>query len=267
MLNNNGHFETVKSGKHGRIGNLILDKNRSFIKTPVLFPVVNFVTGTTARGGGIWKYVLQADLQNSLLRRNLPVMSQVLHFLDFQSTTPKVLTTWREQSIPVRYNEEIQPSLNYSGPIFLDSGGFKLLWSDSLDLSAYGLSIENGNGPQTILDLQLDFGGDIVASLDYPLPPGLDRAEAQERMEKSRDNAIRAALLLKDRTAKNPFLFVAAHGQDKETIGHYTQLVFQKFKENGLSDFNFGIAVGSLVPLRGSRKYHTIIEILVSAPK
>lgn len=210
----------------------------------------------------MWKYILQADEDNGLLRRNLPTMSQVLHFLDFSSNNARVLEKWRETTVRERYNTEDSLNLNYTAPIFLDSGGFKLLWSDNLDLSDYGLSIQGNDGVQTILDLQQDFGGNIIATLDYPLPPGLISSEALERMRKSRDNAIQTALKLEISGEPNPFLFVAAHGQDKTAIGQYVQLVFKEFKKNGLSDFPFGLAVGSLVPLRGSHKYQIITEIL-----
>lgn len=252
---------SAKVSSHGRIGWLRL--GQIDLSTPILFPVVCLITGTTARGGGLWKYILQADVTNGLLRRNLPVMSQVLHFLDFSSTTPKALEKWRKLGLRRRYNDEVSPPLHYTAPLFLDSGGFRLLWNDSVDLSAYGLSIKDGSGPQTILELQRELGGDIVATLDYPLPPGLTGSEAGERMRKSLDNAVSAALYLQKSSDYRPFLFVAAHGQDRASMGRYVQLVFEKFRDNGLKDYPFGLAVGSLVPLRGARKYPIIIDILL----
>jgi 7-cyano-7-deazaguanine tRNA-ribosyltransferase len=247
--------------KHGRLGQLSF--GHAELYTPILFPVVCLITGTTARGGGLWKYILQADLLNGLLRRNLPVMSQVLHFLDFSSANPRVLEKWRRVGLRRRYNDEVSPPLHYTAPLFLDSGGFKLLWNDSVDLSAYGLSIKDKNGPKTILELQKDLGGDIVATLDYPLPPGLAQAEAEERMRKSLDNAVSAAMYLVESSDYRPFLFVAAHGQDRASMGRYVQLVFERFRENGLKGYSFGLAVGSLVPLRGAKRYSTIVEILL----
>ncbi len=250
-----------RSYKHGRLGKLCFE--HAELHTPILFPVVCLITGTTARGGGLWKYILQADPLNGLLRRNLPVMSQVLHFLDFSSANPGVLEKWRRLGLRKRYNDEVSPPLRYTAPLFLDSGGFKLLWNDSVDLSAYGLSIKDGNGPKTILELQRDLGGDIVATLDYPLPPGLAQAEAEKRMRKSLDNAVSAAMYLAENLDYRPFLFVAAHGQDRASMGRYVQLVFERFQENGLKGYPFGLAVGSLVPLRGAKKYSTIVEILL----
>lgn len=267
MIRTSRHFHVESYSQGGRLGTLSVPvKGVDFpISTPALFPVVALVTGTTARGGGLWKYVLQADpAGNSLLRRHdppVPVMSEVLQFLDF-SVSPQSLEKWRRNSLRGLYHRQIDPPLDYSAPIFLDSGGFKLMGKSTIDLSEYGLSLQNGNGPKSILDLQLDFGGSIVATLDYPLLPGLSRQEALDRMQRSRDNAIEAALLLQRTEKDSPFLFVAAHGQDKHTIQQYTQLVFDKFKLNGLSDFSFGLAIGSLVPLRRAKKYHTIIQIV-----
>lgn len=250
-----------KYSKYGRIGKLSLAQFEP-ISTPSLFPVVCLITGTTPKGGGLWKYILQADELNSIMRRNLPVMSQVLHFLDFIRTNRKGLEKWLDDGIKQRYFNEITPSVQYTAPIFLDSGGYKLLWNKNLDLSAYGWSIEDANAPLFILELQNKLGGDMVATLDYPLPPGLVKEEANERMQKSIINAIIAAQCLQQRSDYKPFLYVAAHGQDRSSMGHYIKQVFDKFKAENLTNYPFGLAVGSLVPLRGGHKYFTIIELL-----
>ncbi|MBD1837898.1 tRNA-guanine transglycosylase [Coleofasciculus sp. FACHB-64] len=249
--------------KHGRIGNLYLSQTQTVISTPCLFPVVCLVTGTTARGGGLWKYVLQTDESNGLLRREepVPLMSQVLHFLDFIPNRPHELDKWRKRGIKQRYMEEVNLK-QFASPLFLDSGGFKLLWNKSVNLSAYDLSIENGKGSQTILELQREFNGDIVATLDYPLPPGLAQAEAEERMQKSIENAVSAALELRKRSDYKPFLYVAAHGQNRDSMGRYVKQVFDRFQAEDLKDYRFGLAVGSLVPLRGSHKFLAILSIL-----
>jgi tRNA-guanine family transglycosylase len=248
--------------KYGRLGQLELDQSQS-ISMPRLFPVVSLVTGTTAKGGGLWKYILQADCQNSLLRRNLPVLSQVLHFLDFIRDRPNQLNKWRSQGIIKRYHQDLSPGFDYTAPLFLDSGGFKLLWNQSIDLSAYGLSIENGQGPKSILQLQKDFGGQIIATLDYPLPPKLSEIEAKERMSKSINNAVETALLIQNDSDYNPFLYVAAHGQDRDSMGNYIKSVFAQFNREELRNYPFGFAVGSLVPLRGAHKYSAIINLIL----
>jgi 7-cyano-7-deazaguanine tRNA-ribosyltransferase len=236
--------------------------------TPMLFPVACLVTSTTARGGGLWKYLLHANKQHGLMRRNMPIMVQVLHFLDFR-VSPQAIAEWRTRPLRDTYNMTHQ-GLNYNAPLFLDSGGFKLLFNTRLDLSAYGIPDYDGTGRQArdVLRLQRDLGGDIVATLDYPLPPGLNRNEAHVRMQKSQANAYEAARCLatepefRDYT---PLLFVAVHGWDRESIRNYVKQIFSDMKHNGLADVPFGIAIGSLVPLRGSKKYIAILEIVRGA--
>lgn len=252
-------FQATQSQRSGRIGQWQVAQTT--ITSPILFPVVCFITGSTARGGGLWKYILQADVENSILRRNLPVMSQVLHFLDFKGISPYLLQSWLNQGIRAKYNTEISPSLTYSAPIFLDSGGFQLLWNNTLDLSRFGFPSEIH--PETILDLQHRFDGDIIATLDYPLPPGLASDEVDERILKSQNNALDALTFLHQRTAQQrPFLHIAVHGRDGQEAGRYVKDLFVRIMAAGLETYPFGLAVGSLVPLRGSGKYDTIIDIV-----
>jgi len=260
---------TCDTGR-GRTGVLHLVRDATTLqplKTPMLFPVACLVTGPTARGGGLWKYTLHYS-DNSLMRRNMPIMAEVLHFLDF-SVNPQALTKWRTQSLRETYNTT-HPGLNYDAPLFLDSGGFRLLFNTKLDLSAYGIPDENATGRQAreILRLQRDFGGEIIATLDYPLPPGLDHDEARLRMRKSQANAYEAAYCLATEPEfrhYTPFLFVAVHGWDRESTKSYVGQVFADMKHDGLADFPFGIAIGSLVPLRGSKKHVAILEIVRGA--
>src|SRR5579859_4338651 len=166
---------SAKASNHGRVG--ILELSNNYLSTPLLFPVASLITGTTPRGGGLWKYILQAH-SCGLMRRNKPLLSQVLHFLDF-SISPKALENWRAKSLRDHYNQEFL-DLNYQAPIFADSGGFKLLWNDELNISPYSIQAT----PEAILTLQREMGSNIIATLDYPLPPGLERTEAEERMRK-----------------------------------------------------------------------------------
>jgi tRNA-guanine family transglycosylase len=189
-------------------------------------------------------------------------MSQVLHFLDF-GLSAKAVKKWRNQPLRETYSEA-HPGLNYGAPLFLDSGGFKLLFNSQLDLSEYGFPPDTMLA-ERIVKMQQDLGGDLIATLDYPLPPNLDRSEARERMRKSRRNAVAAAKYLHKVPTYNPFLYVAVHGQTGEDIRCYVEQVFVERRENGLADTPFGIAIGSLVPLRGRRKYEKIVELVKGA--
>lgn len=185
----------------GRIGCLQFGELQPF-STPLLFPVVCLITGTSPRGGGLWKYILHKN-EHGVLNRNIPVMSQVLHFRNFIPKKKNSIECWRKSGIRERYNHE--PGLlskSYTVPIFFDSGGFQLLRNESIDLSIHGLPSDKKDLLNTVLELQKGFGcgssNNIIATLDYPLPPNLVEAEAKERMDKSISNALVTAQYLKE---------------------------------------------------------------------
>ena len=156
-------YQTTVQRKAGRIGKLYLRRNGIALpplSTPILYPVLSFMTSTSPNGGGIWKYLLK-----DVMKHDVPILSQVLHFLDF-NLTGKNIKYWREKSMRERYRDTNGP---YDAPMFLDSGGFKLLYNAGLSLSEFGINKETE--ADDILEFQLDCGGDIIASLDYPLPP------------------------------------------------------------------------------------------------
>ena len=234
----------------GRIGNLHLQRNGAAIpplSTPILYPVVSFMTGSTPRGGGLWKYILRDFMKN-----DVPMLSQVLHFLDFP-INGKSLEKWRSKTVREWYRDV---NGAYDAPLLLDSGGFKLLYKAGLDLSEFGIDAETE--ADDILALQDDMGGEMIASLDYPLPPGLDRAEAVTRMDRSLQNAFRVAERIADRR-NPPYLYICCHGQSQADIEEYVRKVFDRLRGALPS---FGLAVGSLVPLRGKKDSEVLERIL-----
>ena len=234
----------------GRIGNLHLQRNGAAIpplSTPILYPVVSFMTGSTPRGGGLWKYILRDFMKN-----DVPMLSQVLHFLDFP-INGKSLEKWRSKTVREWYRDV---NGAYDAPLLLDSGGFKLLYKAGLDLSEFGIDAETE--ADDILALQDDMGGEMIASLDYPLPPGLDRAEAETRMNRSLQNAFRVAERISDRR-NPPYLYICCHGQSQVDIEEYVRKIFDRLL--GVLP-SFGLAVGSLVPLRGKRDSEVLERIL-----
>ena len=248
-MNKTSTYHTIVQRTRGRIGELRLRRNGESLpplSTPILYPVVSFMTGSTPRGGGLWKYLLR-----DLMKHDTPMLSQVLHFLDFP-IKGKNLAKWRSKTIREWYRE-----VNgvYNAPLFLDSGGFKLLYNTGLDLKEFG--IEKETEADDILALQEDIGGEIVASLDYPLPPGLERSEAEKRMNLSLENACRVASLLSTKT-QPPFLYVCCHGQSQSDIKNYVRHVFDRL--SGVLPV-FGLAIGSLVPLRGKQDSEVLERI------
>ena len=247
-------YHTIVQRKGGRTGELRLQRNGEVLPplaTPILYPVVSFMTGSTPRGGGLWKYLLR-----DLMKHDVPMLSQVLHFLDFP-LEGKHLSKWRQKTMREWYQE-----VNgiYNAPLFLDSGGFKLLYNTGLDLKKFG--IEKETEADDIFALQEDFGGEIIASLDYPLPPGLERSEAEKRMNLSIENACRVAKLLTSK-AQPPFLYVCCHGQSQSDIESYVKQVFDRLL--GVLP-SFGLAIGSLVPLRGKQDA-AVLERICGAQK
>ena len=241
-------YQTTVQRKAGRIGKLFLQRNGVALpplSTPILYPVLSFMTSTSTNGGGIWKYLLK-----DVMKHNLPILSQVLHFLDF-NITGKYIGYWREMSMRERYRE---PNGSYDAPMFLDSGGFKLLYNAGLSLSEFGIHKETE--ADDILDFQLSLGGDIIASLDYPLPPGLVRSEAKTRMKRSLQNAFHVAERLTEMD-NPPYLYICCHGQSREDIQNYVAQVFERLSEVP----PFGLAVGSLVPLRGDNDSEVLSRI------
>ena len=246
----NPTFHTRISTPHGRIGELKFSTNGRKLTTPYLYPVINFLTGTSTRGGGVWKYILQI-----LMQRQTPMLSQILHFLDFP-LTGRYLANWYGKSMREHYREQ---NGDYEGALFFDSGGFKLLYKTGLDLEEFGIYKETE--AEDILNLQLGFEGDIVASLDYPLPPNLARPEAEARMEQSLANAVRVAERLTTNSAEIPtvpYFYTCCHGQSGEDIANYVHRVFTQIEDMLPS---FGLAVGSLVPFRGKNDTE-IMEML-----
>ena len=241
-------YQTTVQRKAGRIGELHLQRNGIALpplSTPILYPVLAFMTSTSTNGGGIWKYLLK-----DVMKHNVPILSQVLHFLDF-NLTGNTIGYWREKSMRERY---LAPNGPYDAPMFLDSGGFKLLYNAGLSLSEFGIHKETE--ADDILDFQLGLGGDIVASLDYPLPPGLVRSEAEIRMDRSLQNAFRVAERLAEMD-NPPYLYICCHGQSREDIQNYVTQVFERLAEVP----SFGLAVGSLVPLRGENDSEVLSRI------
>lgn len=241
-------YQTTIQRNAGRIGKLHLQRNGVSLpplSTPLLYPVLSFMTSTSTNGGGIWKYLLK-----DVMKHNVPILSQVLHFLDF-NLTGKHIGYWREKSMRERYRA---PNGPYDAPMFLDSGGFKLLYNAGLSLSEFGIHKETE--ADDILDFQLSLGGDIIASLDYPLPPGLVRSEAETRMKRSLQNAFRVAERLAE-MENPPYLYICCHGQSREDIQNYVTQVFERLPGR----LPFGLAVGSLVPLRGDNDSEVLSRI------
>lgn len=259
-------FETEFSDDAGNARRGTIHTERGDVETPAFFPVVNFIGGPTVKSGGIW-----SRLRNHLFSEPefQGAMFQAMSFLDF-NLTPEALESWRGQPLhehfsdhdPVKSHHE-RPD-DFTKPLFVDSGGFKLLNSDTFGNRPKEGGDENDwsiyTNPESILDLQLDYGADIIATLDYPIPPNLNDEEKTQRMEDSIDSAIRCLELLEEKE-ESPAVYVAIHGHDYETINWYVGTFLDRAEH---LDKSFeGFAIGSLVPLRTNVK--TLVDIVQGA--
>jgi len=254
------------SDGYGRLGEL--DVTHGPVETPALFPVVNIIGGTTERSGGVWRRMRDKLISKDHLQG---IMFQAMSFTDYGVSPENLKDFWRTQTFHERFDD-------LNTPIFIDSGGFKLMNSDT-----FGEAPEKGGtpnewglytDPKSILGLQLDFGADIVATLDYPIPPNLKEDEQIERMNRSINSAVecleildqpsllaenfeinsRAADILRVRkvAGETPGVFIALHGHDYETINWYVSNFLDRVDELDVESSFQGFAIGSLVPLRDS---------------
>jgi 7-cyano-7-deazaguanine tRNA-ribosyltransferase len=257
---------TVGGDGYGRLGEL--ETSHGCIETPALFPVVNLIGGTTHKSGGVWRRMREKLISKDHLQG---VMFQAMSFTDYGVSPENLNTFWR----PETFHEHFA---DLNAPVFIDSGGFKLMNSNTFGEAPSKGGVPNEWGlytdPKSILGLQLDFGADIIATLDYPIPPNLKEDEKVERMKRSIDSAIeclrilddpdlleenfeinsRAADRLRERKAagEEPSVYIALHGHDYETINWYVGTFIERVSERDFDSSFEGFAVGSLVPLRSS---------------
>ncbi|QSG02806.1 DUF5591 domain-containing protein [Natranaeroarchaeum sulfidigenes] len=263
--------KTVGDDGYGRLGEL--DVTHGPVETPVLFPVVNMIGGTTEKSGGVWRRMREKLIDKDHLQG---IMFQAMSFTDYGVSPNNLNDFWREETFHERFDD-------LNAPVFIDSGGFKLMNSDTFGEAPEKGGVPNEWGlytdPKSILGLQLDFGADIVATLDYPIPPNLKESEKIERMNRSIDSAVeclriidnpdlleenfeinsRAAERLRERKAAGdePSVYIALHGHDYETINWYVGNFLDRVDEVDIDSSFEGFAIGSLVPLRDS------IDVLV----
>lgn len=141
-------------------------------------------------------------------------------------------------------------------PVMIDSGGFAALFEDSQIMEDGGLGIlrfKSHEGideltPQKILDFQEQYA-DVAFTLDFPIPPGMDRAESEKRMRLTVENAIWA---LRNRRRNDLCLFASIQGLNANDY----LLLTEQLVSHGFD----GFAIGGLVPrIRDSKLIETIV--------
>ena len=210
------------------------------------FPVVHLLTGPPGlkRNGGIWK-TIKASLNE--IQPNPAFMVQALHFTTYGLSQG----AWEDWDLNdtgnSRLKRELVSTFGQSSDIFLDSGGFQLLYSDKIDLSKWGLKLSK----ESVLELQLKFNPSRIASLDSPLSPKLVEEQVIKLQKISADNAT---WLLEnfDSYSSHSRPYLAVHGRAPHEIENYLKLIEENIPSNTLINGYYGLALGSQVPLASS---------------
>lgn len=252
----------------GRVGTIHFGSGGT-LQTPALFPAICIMTGPPGFGrqGSHYKYIKRAMTRDW---RHNHFLTEILHFTDYMASKraldlwlAKPFQTWMDEmmkggnhaaldqgrDVDFDYKRAEKP---YETCFFLDSGGFKLLSNSDFSIEKFGYPTD----PASILKLQTAMGGDIIASLDYPLAPVVYDAKALVQLQnKSMDNALWLLKKVAQRKGKEPkpLVYLAVHGVDYESAQDYTERLLQKLDRLGVKYSAFGFAVGSLVPRRGNR--------------
>lgn len=249
----------------GRLGTIHFG-NGGKVQTPALFPAICIMTGPPGFGrqGSHYKYIKRIMCREW---HHNHFLTEILHFTDYMATA-KSLNAWLIKPFQVWMDEmmrggnassqdqgddfDYQPNRAYEACFFLDSGGFKLLSNSDFSIQKFGYETSAKN----ILDLQTHMGGDIIASLDYPLAPlDYDHKTLVQLQNKSLDNAVWLLKQIADRSSKEPrpLVYLAVHGVDYESAHDCTERLLQKLDSGNFQYEAFGFAIGSLVPRRSNR--------------
>lgn len=129
-------------------------------------------------------------------------------------------------------------------PLLIDSGGFAALFEGAVIEEEQGLGILRYTkdektevlSPGKVLDFQ-ERNADLAFTLDFPIPPRMDREEAQRRVRLTIANAVWA---LENRRRRDMPLFACLQGLEMEDY------LFCAKKLSGLP-FD-GFAIGGIVP-------------------
>lgn len=162
------------------------------------------------------------------------------------------------QAVMVSYHYARQMVERPRVPIMVDSGGFASLFERSKVIARDGLGtieIKGENGiervsPQDVLDLQERIG-EVAFTLDFPIPPGMNEKEAQQRQELTIANAFWA---LENRRRSDLPLYACVQAWDVESA----RVGARAYAGKGFD----GVAIGGLVPRVKDRKL--VMEIVQS---
>jgi tRNA-guanine family transglycosylase len=148
------------------------------------------------------------------------------------------------QAVMVSFHYARQISMPLRVPLFVDSGGFASLFDSARIRKLDGLGVleiaSEDNlltiHPRDVLELQERIA-DVAFTLDFPIPPNMEKKEARRRQRLTIANSLWA---LANRRRKDLPLFASVQGWDAESARECA-------REYGHCGFD-GIAIGGLVP-------------------
>lgn len=217
-----------------------LDENTSKVN---FYPVIHLLTGPPGltRNGGIWKDI-KRNLKNISLNPNL--MVQAMHFTTYNLSQ----AAWEDWGFELpeakRLTFELEKTFGNSRDIFLDSGGFQLLYTNKIDLKKWNLRISK----EDILELQLKYKPNRLASLDNPISPNATTDTVSKLQKFSIDNA---AWLVHEaqQISYHGKIYLAVHGRTPLEVKSYLVKLWAAIPQSILNNSNYGLALGSQVPL------------------
>lgn len=220
------------------------------LKTPNLFPVVNFYAGGTERsvyGGGVHRtmkeFMIGAERlggDHGLDEYFDGVMTSVASLTDYN------ITKERYEDYLAKPIKERDIFESFDGTLFIDSGGFKFLSSPELDGSDFEVKMDQ----RTVYNIQRRMGADLIVNLDRPIAPD-DTAE--ERVAKARQTGEYIDEFLTLSTEFEGARYLTLHGYNYSMMAEFLKTVTELVSEQRLRRSFDGIALGSLVPKKDDR--------------
>lgn len=226
-----------------------LNVNGTILKTPNLFPVMNFYAGGMERsvyGGGIHRTV--KELMIGADRVGTEPLTQYFDatMMSVSSITDYNISRERYEdylSAPIKQRDVFEP---FSGLVFTDSGGFKFLNDAEFDGSDFEVEMNQ----RTVYEIQEAFGSDIIVNLDHPITPGDTQ---KERIRKAKLTAENIHEFLSVSRNFGGAKYLTLHGYNYSMMDEFLGAVTDEVPEGVIREGFDGIALGSLVPKKDNR--------------
>ncbi len=242
----NSGFEVAHEAGAARTGTLQVGDTG--IKTPNLFPVVNFYAGGTSSslyGGGIHRTMKEFMNGDEVINGG-----DYSEYFDGVMTSVASLTDYGITK--ERYEEYIDTPIkerdlfDFDGVLFVDSGGFKFLGDKTLDGSDFEVDVDQ----RAIIDIQRKLGADLVLNLDRPIEPD-DDYETRVRKAHMTAQNVDQFLELTDRQRQTRYLTL--HGYNYSMLNTFLTEIEKVIGKNRVHREFDGVALGSLVPLKDNK--------------